>query len=66
MHEALAELSVAEVRRLLVIVFGMMVGDEEQILGWSRYRRRARQKARISHAKRRSKLLVALSPLPSG
>jgi hypothetical protein len=65
-REELAELSVAEVRRRLVVAFGMMVRGEEQVLRWSRYRRRARQKARVSHAKRRSKLLAALNPLVPG
>lgn len=51
--EDLAELSIAEVRRLLAVAMPRPARSDELRLGWSYWRRRQRQRARRSHYKRR-------------
>ena len=53
MDEDLAELSVAEVRALLVVALPLPPGSPELHCAWSDWRRRKRQSARRSHYRRR-------------
>ncbi len=51
--DELAELTVAEVRRLLAIALPLPLQSTSFRLAWSRWRRLKRQQARCSHYRRR-------------